>query len=230
MEVGQWIAIIITVIITITLLLNKRRIEKYFGTKWQDYIKNKIGDAEYNRLLNERIVFRQGEISFAEPDSYEKFECKEPVLYKTNINYGYVILFILFVILGIAGLYWNRDEEGLLNRYFTLIFSFFGGLLLIKYFTTKYIINRDSLDIYSGKKKYIIPYGKILEVEKRTINQAFRHGHVKGRLRAETNRDVLFIIFIDFNNKQQTIMISPVDRDLFIRHLKLMIRRQSSNY
>lgn len=211
------------ILILLAVVISIPRISKYFSNKIHNYAKNKIGENTYNQILKDRVVFKRDEIHFDK--SIDK-AYKEPSLYETSISYGFVVLFIVFVVFGIILTYYNQNEESIIGRYFPLVFTVFGLVLLGQYFTTKYIIGKNTLDIYWGMNKRFIKYDNILEVEKRTINQLFKHRQ-KGRIRAETNSKVLFITFIDSKNKQRIIMISPKQQNEFIQHLRCKIDKRT---
>ena len=171
----------------------------------------------------ENVLFRRIENFSFKSDSTESNHFKEPCLYKTKLNYAYIVLFIAFIFFGFFFIYYNRNEKEIFDRYFSLFFTVYGIIMLIKYLTTKYIVNKKALDIYTGLKKHSITYSNILEIQRRDINLAFKHG-IKGRIRAETSSKTLFITFIDDANDERVIMISPKLQERFIEHLLCKIR------
>ena len=224
----KWVATSVLIGISLALILFQKRMNNFIGKKLSSYVRNKIGEAEYDRFMQERIVFKRSENYFRETGSHKSRTYGEPALYKTKISHGYMALFVAMIVFGLLASYFSpylsRNAIGLAERCFPLIFTLYGAIMVFKYFATKYVISKEVLSIQSGTKRHEIQYGSIMEIGKRTINQGFRHGHIKGRIRAETDSKVLFITFIDANKQQRVIMISPKSQEEFIQHILLRIK------
>lgn len=167
-------------------------------------------------------------ILFDKNENYNKFSLssarleniEEKIVYRPRISGGLIFLIALFIIFGLFFLYINRNMERTLERFFPLIFTVYGLLLLVKCLATNYIISDENLKIKSGTREWSILFNNITRIEQRSINLFFRHGVAGGRQRAETAyKNILFITYYDSNNKQQIIMVSPKNQEEFVKCL-----------
>jgi len=207
----QWKPLILILIGTSVLFVflikwvNKKFLEISQSKKYKEYITNKIiynkKDNYFKNIENIKII------------------SQDETFYKPKLNKGMLILFGVFIVFGLILFYINFREKIFFAKFFPLFFSIYGILLYRQYLSTKYILNKKNLSVFFNRKKYIISLKKISEITKEKINMGYKHGINKGRIRAETNSDVLFIKFLDDKNMEQVIMISPLEEEKFINHV-----------
>lgn len=210
---------------TIFILLAFVVLLSIFGKKFDNYLRKKvksvlnIDEELLKKKQAENIIFLRDELS----SSTQTETFINPTTFKPKIAKSLILLFFSFIVFGIAFTFIAIKDDKSTSIFFPLIFTIYGTVLLLNTYSTKYELDNSGLKVSSLFGTFEIAYSDIVEVEKRKINYGFRHG-TKGRIRAETCADTIFITSSKPIKRQKyVIMISPKNQKEFIRTIKIKL-------
>lgn len=201
-------ALIIITIIAISTIFNIYLTKKFRARAAKKFPEELEKGIIYRRDTSR--VFKPAEITI------------QPRFFKPKIGSFMVIVNFVFIVGGLCLLIFTT-KEGLLEYLFPLVFIGIAALVLADIFTTKYQLDNDGIKVSDITSRYSIKYEDITEVKARTINLIFKHGKM-GRIRSETCADTLFITSSKpISRNKFTIIISPKDKEGFIKLLSLKL-------
>lgn len=210
---------------TIYILLAFVVILSVFSKKINSYLSRKtrsvlnIDDELVKKRQAENTLFQRDE----ETNSYKTGNYINPISFKPKFEKSLILLFFSFIIIGIAFTFIATKGDKSASNFFPLIFTIYGIVMLLIFYSTKYELEYSGLKVSSLFETFKVDYSDIVKIEKRKINYSFRHG-TKGRIRAETCADTIFITSSKPIKRQKyVIMISPKNQDEFINKIKIKL-------
>ena len=137
----------------VTLSIFNKKINKYINQKLKSILN--IDEELLKKKQEENTLFQRDELS----NSTQTKTFINPTTFKPKIAKSLILLFFSFVVVGIAFTYIATKEDTSAGNFFPLIFTIYGTVLLLKFYSTKYKLDNSGLKVSS----LFIPIMNILQ-------------------------------------------------------------------